>query len=123
MQKGYIMKVITHQDILALTVFPAECVKWAETVIRHKNEYLLPPKISLKPRHDVFYNTMPCIVAGEKCFGVKIVSRYPKRTPSLDSQILLYDLETGVPKALLDGNWITAMPRSGLFGEQSGTKR
>ena len=104
------MKVVTHQDIINLTITPAECVRWADTVIRHKNDYLLPPKISLKPKkRGVFFNTMPCVLTEEKCFGVKIVSRYPERTPSLDSQILLYNLETGAAKALFDGNWITAM--------------
>lgn len=41
--------------------------------------------------------------------GVKIVTRYPDRTPSLDSAILLYDLTNGTCLALMDGDWITTM--------------
>ena len=103
------MKILTHTDIIHLNIPPLECVNWARTVIRNKNQYVLPPKISLKPAHDVFYNTMPCIIPDLGRFGVKIVSRYPQRIPSLDSQIMIYDLASGSPLALLDGNWITAM--------------
>ena len=52
---------------------------------------------------------MPVIIPYLNVAGVKEVTRYPKRDPSLDSEILLYDLSTGDALALLDGNWITAM--------------
>ena len=50
--------------------------------------------------------------------GVKIVTRYPGRTPALDSQIILYDYTTGTVKALLDGNYITTM-RTGAVAAHS----
>ena len=50
--------------------------------------------------------------------GVKLVTRYPERKPSLDSTILLYDLQTGENVAVLDGNWITAM-RTGAVAAHS----
>lgn len=67
---------------------------------------------------EVFYNTMPVIIPSAKVAGVKLVTRYPKRNPSLKSEILLYDLETGENLAPMDENWITAM-RTGAVAVHS----
>lgn len=61
---------------------------------------------------------MPVLLPKFQWGGVKIVNRYPERNPSLDSQILLYDLRSGKNLALLDGNWITAM-RTGCVAAHS----
>lgn len=45
--------------------------------------------------------------SGNRGGGVKEVTRYPGRSPAVDSEILLYDLKTGAPSALMDGDWIT----------------
>lgn len=105
------MKVMSFKDISRLDIAPAACVGWAEEALLMKDSILLPHKISLKPEGmpDVFYNTMPCIIPEIARAGVKVVTRYPKRNPSLDSEILLYDLKTGSCLALLDANWITTM--------------
>ena len=103
------MKIISNSSILAAKICPLDCYEWACDVILQKKEMLLPPKISLKPRDGVFYNTMPVLIPNSNLGGVKVVSRYPERIPSLDSQILLYNLQSGECIALLDGNWITAM--------------
>ena len=50
--------------------------------------------------------------------GVKVVTRYPSRIPSLDSTILLFDADTGEKLAFMDGNWITAM-RTGAVAAHS----
>lgn len=49
---------------------------------------------------------------------MKIVTRYPLRKPSMDSKILLMDMESGESLALMDGNWITAM-RTGAVAAHS----
>lgn len=112
------MKIITHEDIINMKITPLECCEWAGEVIKEKKKFILPPKISLKPREDIFYNTMPSILPEMKAAGVKVVNRYPQREPSLDSHILLYDLENGNLKALLDGNFITTM-RTGAVAAHS----
>lgn len=50
--------------------------------------------------------------------GVKIVTRYPGRQPSLDSQLLLMNADNGDFMALMDANWITAM-RTGAVATHS----
>ncbi len=103
------MKIITHQDILNLDITPSEAYDWSEFVIKNKNTAILPPKISIKPdtMEGVFCNVMPCYFGDFG--GVKMVTRYPDRTPSLDSQLMLLDTKTGVTKALIDANFITAL--------------
>lgn len=115
------MKVISFEKIKSLAIDPFICYEWVSDAIAHKGEAILPAKTSLKPGIEgVFYNTMPVLLptASLGIGGVKEVTRYPKRVPSLDSQILLYDLQTGKDLALLDGNWITAM-RTGAVASHS----
>lgn len=113
------MKLISFNDILDLKISPSTCYEWVFEAISRKKDAILPPKISLKPEIDgVFYNTMPVIIPYLNVAGVKEVTRYPGRIPSLDSQILLYDLQSGETLALIDGNWITGM-RTGAVAAHS----
>lgn len=115
------MKVISFKDIAELNVQPLMCLDWAETMIRSKKEVLLPPKISLKPYDGVFCNVMPSIIPGSdntKWGGVKVVTRYPNRVPSLESRILLMNADSGEFVALMDGTWITTM-RTGAVAAHS----
>lgn len=50
--------------------------------------------------------------------GVKIVTRYPERVPSLNSRLLLFNAENGEFLALMDADWITAM-RTGAVAAHS----
>lgn len=101
------MKIITHSDIMSLNISPLDAYDWCEYVIKNKGKSILPAKISIKPQEGVFCNVMPCYFG--EFGGVKAVTRYPHREPSLDSQILLLDTATGVTKAVIDGNFITAL--------------
>lgn len=103
------MKIITHEDIMNLNIDPKEVYKWALEVIENKSKAILPSKISIKPAEyeGSFCNVMPCYFGNYG--GVKMVTRYPGRQPSLDSQLMLLDTRTGVTKALVDANYITAL--------------
>lgn len=105
------MKVFSFQDIATMGIRPEECYDWASDMIRHKKEALLPPKIHMNREGNIFCNVMPCMIpASDRVWGgVKLVTRYPKRIPALDSKLLLFDAESGEFLALMDANWITAM--------------
>lgn len=103
------MKIIDFEAINNLTLSPSVCLEWVESALRMKYDCCLPSKISLKIDSDIFFNTMPSFIPACGRFGVKIVSRFPKRNPSLQSDILLYDSNSGDTLALMDGSWITAM--------------
>lgn len=103
------MKIIDFDKIQSLSIPAAQCVKWVEEALRMKYDSCLPHKISMTMEPDVFFNTMPSYLPFCNRFGVKVVSRFPTRHPSLQSDILLYDSLHGEPLALMDGSWITAM--------------
>lgn len=112
------MKIFTHKDIVNLKIQPNQCYKWVLDMLKNKDKVILPAKTSMKPTEDIFYNVMPCLLPQYNVGGIKVVNRYPHRNPVLDSQILLYDYKTGSNKAILDGNFITAM-RTGAVAAQS----
>ena len=114
------MKVISFDDIRNLNIMPKTCFRWVSEMIANKNEVLLPAKISMKPAEGIFCNVMPCILKGDKMEGggVKIVTRYPERIPSLDSRLLLFNAQNGEFLALMDADWITAM-RTGAVAAHS----
>ncbi len=110
------MKVVSFNDIQEMRISPETCYEWASDMILHKNEATLPEKVSITMPGNGFCNFMPSIVG--KWGGIKVITRYPGRTPSLDSKILLFSVETGLFEALMDGNWITAM-RTGAVAAHS----
>ena len=114
------MKLITFEDIKNLQIPYRDCFDWVSEMIQNKKDVILPPKISLKPMDGVFCNVMPSIIKfGEDRYGgVKVVTRYPGREPSLDSQMMLMNAESGEFLAVMDANWITAM-RTGAVAAHS----
>ena len=102
------MKIIDHETIKNLNIDHLKYYEWAKETFLNKENCNLPPKISMKQENHIFINVMPSIIKNINAAGVKVVSRYPERKPSLDSQILLYEANSGKELALLDGNIITA---------------
>lgn len=103
------MKVIAKNDIENLNINDFEILTWVKEAFGVKAESMLPHKISQTFNQGRnFYNTMPAIIPSIDAAGVKIVSRYAERTPSIMGELLLYRYSNGEPLALLDGTWITA---------------
>ena len=103
------MQIITSNDIKQLGIQPSECVQWVREALLQKGDCKLPPKTPVKWGHDIFATSMPSLILSEGVYGIKVVTRFPERTPSLDSQIWLYNANDGKLLAMMDGNWITAM--------------
>ena len=102
--------IIQHDAIVKADISPRACVKWVEESFRMKPHAILPPKISIHPQGDDFFNTMPALLAPEYGrFAMKEVHRIAGQTPSLGSDIMLYDSRTGNLLAIVDGDWITTM--------------
>ena len=112
------MKIISFEDIRSLNISPRQCYEWVSEMISTKDETILPAKTHINLPGNIFCNIMPSICQTQKTGGVKIVTRYPLRKPSLDSKILIFNSETGEFLALMDGNWITAM-RTGAVAAHS----
>lgn len=105
------MLIIGHRDITELKISPEKIYQWVCETIKNKDQTILPPKCCLRPDAHRFFTTMPSIITYENCMGVKIITRQPDNEvgPSLSSQILLYDLDSGKLLAIMDGSYITAM--------------
>lgn len=104
------MRIVTNEEIAALSISPNQCVRWVEEAFRMKDMAQLPPKISLHPQGSDFVNTMPCILPADyHTFGCKVVTRIKGTHPSLKSKMMIFDTVTGEMTALVDTDWITAM--------------
>lgn len=103
------MKVIDFNTIKELDITPETCLRWVRDVFINKYNSILPTKVSLSQPGDVFFNTMPCCIPEHDIFGVKVVTRFPNRNPSLQAEILLYNSSNGELLAFMDGSWITMM--------------
>ncbi len=114
------MKIISFEDIKSLNISPTVCFNWVSEMIANKQNSFLPAKTHMNMPGNIFCNVMPCLVENTdgKMGGVKVVTRYPERMPSLDSKILLFQADSGEVLALMDGNWITAM-RTGAVAAHS----
>ena len=73
----------------------------------------MPPKPGVHTRPDCFIHAMPASVKEQEVAGLKWVSGYPPNTakglPYITGLLVLNDCETGVPLAVMDCAWITAM--------------
>ncbi len=101
------MRKISESDIKGLNISSADCVRWVDDALRIKRKSLLPPKTSIHQDGHKFFNVMPCVIPDKNIAGVKVVTRYPEREPSLKSHILFYDNSDGNLKALIDADFIT----------------
>ncbi|HKL10752.1 MAG TPA: ornithine cyclodeaminase family protein [Clostridia bacterium] len=86
-----------------------------DTLIAHgKKEYEMPAKIGIHPYSEVFFHAMPAYVPSKKAIGMKWIECYPQNPkkfnlPQTTGLLLLNDIQSGCPIALMDSTWITAM--------------
>jgi ornithine cyclodeaminase/alanine dehydrogenase-like protein (mu-crystallin family) len=80
----------------------------------------MPPKPGIHTRPDCFIHAMPAYVREHEVAGLKWVSGYPPNTakglPYITGLLVLNDCETGVPLAVMDCVWITAMRTGASVG-------
>lgn len=73
-----------------------------------------PPKLGVHlPPPDSFIHAMPAYVPSAGAAGMKWVASFPGNRalglPSISGLIVLSDVETGLPLAVMDGSWVTTM--------------
>ena len=103
------MKTVGEKEIKALNILDSLVIEWVKDAFMSKKDFILPKKTSLTFNNGQnFYNTMPAMLPSLDAAGVKIVSRYPGRTPSIGGHLLLYSYETGDFLAVMEAAWITA---------------
>ncbi|MBN2149078.1 MAG: ornithine cyclodeaminase family protein [Anaerolineales bacterium] len=72
----------------------------------------MPPKPGIHPLSDAFIHAMPAYIPSLRSAGMKWVAGFPdnarKGLPYISGLIVLNDVETGLPYAVMDCTWITA---------------
>ena len=72
----------------------------------------MPPKPGIHTMPDAFIHAMPAYIPGLRSAGIKWVSGYPENfkrgLPYITGLLILNDVETGLPYAMMDCAWITA---------------
>ena len=86
-----------------------------ETAFREKGSgrVEMPPKPGIHTRPDAFLHAMPAYIPALGSAGIKWVGGYPQNhardLPYISGLIVLNDVETGMPYAVMDCTWITAV--------------
>lgn len=72
----------------------------------------MPPKPGVHTRPDAFIHAMPAFIPAMRSVGLKWVSGYPgnqaRGLPYISGLVVLNDVDTGIPYAVMDCTWITA---------------
>lgn len=105
-QKEVIGLGLTEKDILNLT---------RDALIAHgTKEFEMPAKIGVHPFKEVFFHAMPAWVPSKMAVGMKWIECYPFNPdkfnlPQTTGLLVMNDVASGCPLAVMDSAWITAM--------------
>jgi len=116
MTDGFELLYLTRAEVEAAGVTMAEIISALEVAFREKGEGRteMPPKPGVHPGSaDNFVHAMPAWIPALRSVGVKWVSGFPgnagRGLPYISGLLILNDPETGIPTAIMDCTWITAM--------------
>lgn len=107
---------LSNADVKTIGLPMAEIIDSLETAFREKGEgrIEMPPKRGIHPcGGDNFIHAMPACIPGLQSVGIKWVSAFPenvrKGLPYVSGLLILNDMDSGLPVAVMDCVWITAM--------------
>jgi ornithine cyclodeaminase/alanine dehydrogenase len=107
---------LSQDDVVSVGLSMAEIIELLEKAFREKGEgrVEMPPKPGIHPGGgDNFIHAMPAYIPAMGSAGLKWVSGFPENykrdLPYITGLLILNDPETGVPIAVMDCGWITAM--------------
>jgi ornithine cyclodeaminase/alanine dehydrogenase len=107
---------LSRTDVESVGVTMAEIIGALEVAFREKGEgrVEMPPKPGVHPGGgDNFIHAMPAYIPALRSAGVKWVSGFPgnqaRGLPYISGLLILNDVDSGVPLAVMDCVWITAM--------------
>ncbi|MFO7694430.1 MAG: ornithine cyclodeaminase family protein [Vicinamibacterales bacterium] len=104
---------LSREDVEAAGVDMAAVIALVEEGFREKaaGRVEMPPKPGIHPQPDAFIHAMPAYIAGMQSAGVKWVggnpANPPRGLPYISGLIILNDVETCAPYAVMDCTWIT----------------
>lgn len=106
---------LSRADVESVNLPMKEIIDLLEKAFKEKGngKVEMPPKPGIHTMPDAFIHAMPAYIPAMRSAGIKWVSGYPENfkhgLPYITGLMILNDVETGVPYAVLDCTWITAM--------------
>ncbi len=106
---------LSKDDVVRTGLGITRIMDVVEQVFREKGagNVEMPPKPGIHPLPDSFIHAMPAYVPSLQAAALKWVSGYPQNPmrslPYISGLLILNDPETGMPLAVMDATWITAM--------------
>jgi ornithine cyclodeaminase/alanine dehydrogenase len=82
----------------------------------------MPPRASISLKDEAgWFAVMPAHLSGARALATKIVSAYARNEtshglPNVLATVVLNDVETGLPTAIMEGSYITAMRKGAVSG-------
>jgi len=105
---------LAGEDVARVGPSMPEVIEALEGMFREKaaGRVEMPPKPGVHPGDDAFLHAMPAYVPSVGAVGMKWVSAYPRNAgrglPQVAGLIIVNDVETGLPLAVIDAGWVTA---------------
>ncbi len=85
-----------------------------------RGEVEMPPKPGIHPAPDAFIHAMPAYIPALRSAGLKWVAGFPENfrrgLPYISGLLILNDVETGLPLAIMDCTWVTGMRTGAATG-------
>ena len=106
---------LSQEDVVNVGLTMKEAILIVEDCLKEHGlkQYENPPKPGVHPLQDAFIHAMPGYLPRKGACGMKWVSGFPKNPahdlPTIMGLIILNDVNTGQPVAVLDGAYITAL--------------
>ncbi len=106
---------LSKKDVEAIDLSMGDIIDALDQMFKEKGAGTveMPPKPGIHTRPDAFIHAMPAYIPSLGAAGIKWISGYPenqqKGLPYITGLLVLNDPETGVPIAVMDAMWITAM--------------
>ena len=111
--------LILNRNAVAQSISHRECVEVLHDAMQSVSErdVIMPLRQFIAiPDTQGKFTMMPGYLGEPRCFGVKLVSKYPREAESPHGShvgaVMVYDADTGLPQALLDGAELTAIRTS-----------
>jgi ornithine cyclodeaminase/alanine dehydrogenase-like protein (mu-crystallin family) len=106
---------LSRADVEKVNLSMKEIIDYLEKAFMEKGngKVEMPPKPGIHTMPDAFIHAMLAYIPSMRSAGIKWVSGYPENfkrgLPYITGLLLLNDVETGIPYAIMDCTWITAM--------------
>src|SRR5512146_103132 len=106
---------LSQAQVASLGISMREIIDALEAAFRElgNGHVEMPPKPGVHTQPDAFIHAMPAFIPALHSVGVKWVSGYPgngkRGLPYISGLLILNDQVTGMPLAVMDCIWITAM--------------